>query len=191
MFETKRVSQASATVPAAEPAPPCFPPKETVVVVMDLPNAAEKEAELEVEPVQNRDEDVDSAGSNQPSTSTTTARSGTTEKAAKPPQSGKEGVLAGSATGGQANQAAEAAGGDAGEAVGEDDYQAYYLNVASEEGADRQLADNHQEEEPDIFAGMKPLEQEGRMEVRKGHRCWLYCSKPELYRTGCKDSKTF
>uniref|UniRef100_A0A671WQZ3 Zinc finger, SWIM-type containing 8 n=1 Tax=Sparus aurata TaxID=8175 RepID=A0A671WQZ3_SPAAU len=61
--------------------------------------------------------------------------------------------------------AAEAAGGDAGEAVGEDDYQAYYLNVASEEGADRQLADNHQEEEPDIFAGMKPLEQEGRMEV--------------------------
>uniref|UniRef100_A0A671WJX3 Zinc finger, SWIM-type containing 8 n=1 Tax=Sparus aurata TaxID=8175 RepID=A0A671WJX3_SPAAU len=47
----------------------------------------------------------------------------------------------------------------------EDDYQAYYLNVASEEGADRQLADNHQEEEPDIFAGMKPLEQEGRMEV--------------------------
>uniref|UniRef100_A0AAQ4PIA4 Zinc finger, SWIM-type containing 8 n=1 Tax=Gasterosteus aculeatus aculeatus TaxID=481459 RepID=A0AAQ4PIA4_GASAC len=50
-------------------------------------------------------------------------------------------------------------------AVGEDDYQAYYLSAASEEGADRQLADNHQEEEPDIFAGMKPLEQEGRMEV--------------------------
>uniref|UniRef100_A0A3Q2VVF9 Zinc finger, SWIM-type containing 8 n=1 Tax=Haplochromis burtoni TaxID=8153 RepID=A0A3Q2VVF9_HAPBU len=52
-----------------------------------------------------------------------------------------------------------------GEAVGEDDYQAYYLSAASEEGVDRQLADNHQEEEPDIFAGIKPLEQEGRMEV--------------------------
>uniref|UniRef100_A0A8D0A6N1 Zinc finger, SWIM-type containing 8 n=1 Tax=Sander lucioperca TaxID=283035 RepID=A0A8D0A6N1_SANLU len=68
--------------------------------------------------------------------------------------------------GGLANHGAEAAAGAAGgEAVGEDDYQAYYLSAASEEGADRQQADNHQEEEPDIFAGMKPLEQEGRMEV--------------------------
>uniref|UniRef100_A0A8D0A9Z6 Zinc finger, SWIM-type containing 8 n=1 Tax=Sander lucioperca TaxID=283035 RepID=A0A8D0A9Z6_SANLU len=84
----------------------------------------------ELEPVQNKDEDVDSAGS------------------------------------GLANHGAEAAAGAAGgEAVGEDDYQAYYLSAASEEGADRQQADNHQEEEPDIFAGMKPLEQEGRMEV--------------------------
>uniref|UniRef100_A0A3Q3JC51 SWIM-type domain-containing protein n=1 Tax=Monopterus albus TaxID=43700 RepID=A0A3Q3JC51_MONAL len=58
-----------------------------------------------------------------------------------------------------------AAGGEGGEALGEDDYQAYYLSAASEEGADRQLTDNHQEEEPDIFAGIKPLEQEGRMEV--------------------------
>ncbi|XP_051278602.1 zinc finger SWIM domain-containing protein 8 isoform X2 [Dicentrarchus labrax] len=162
MFEAKRVSHASATLTAAEPAPPCFPAKETVVVVMDMPNAVEKEAELEVEPVQNRDEDVDSAGSNQPSTSSTTARSGTTETSAKPPQGRREAAPAGAAAaGGLANQGAEVAG----EAVGEDDYQAYYLNVASEEGADRQLVDNHQEEEPDIFAGMKPLEQEGRMEV--------------------------
>uniref|UniRef100_A0A668AJD5 Zinc finger, SWIM-type containing 8 n=1 Tax=Myripristis murdjan TaxID=586833 RepID=A0A668AJD5_9TELE len=51
------------------------------------------------------------------------------------------------------------------EALGEDDYQAYYMSAASEEGADRQTAENHQEEEPDIFAGIKPLEQEGRMEV--------------------------
>lgn len=179
VFETKRASHASTTLPAAKPAQPCFLSKETVVVVMDMPNAVEKEAELEVEPVQNRDEDVDSAGSNQPSTSTTTARSSTTEISPKPlPDCGdaaSAGAAAGSraaAAGGHANQGAEAAGGaTGGEAVGEDDYQAYYLGVASEEGADKQLVDNHQEEEPDIFAGIKPLEQEGRMEVGKKTKC--------------------
>ncbi|KAM7385009.1 hypothetical protein PAMP_001110 [Pampus punctatissimus] len=169
IFETKRVSHASPALPAAEPAPPSFPSKETVVVVMDVPSAAEKEAQLEVEPVQNKDEDVDSAGSNQPSTSAATARSGNTPTSTKPPRVRREAASVGSgaaAVGGPANQGAEAASGAAeGEAVGEDDYQAYYLSAASEEGADRQLADNHQEEEPDIFAGIKPLEQEGRMEV--------------------------
>uniref|UniRef100_A0A8C6KR00 Zinc finger SWIM-type containing 8 n=1 Tax=Nothobranchius furzeri TaxID=105023 RepID=A0A8C6KR00_NOTFU len=64
------------------------------------------------------------------------------------------------------NEAAEATGeASEGEAAGEDDYQAYYLGVASEEGADKQLADGHQVEEPDIFAGIKPLEHAGRMEV--------------------------
>ncbi|KAJ8250548.1 hypothetical protein COCON_G00224700 [Conger conger] len=48
--------------------------------------------------------------------------------------------------------------------AGEDDYQAYYLSAASEEGQERGAPDNH-EEEPDIFAGIRPLEQEGRMEV--------------------------
>uniref|UniRef100_A0A3Q3ARP6 Zinc finger, SWIM-type containing 8 n=1 Tax=Kryptolebias marmoratus TaxID=37003 RepID=A0A3Q3ARP6_KRYMA len=63
-------------------------------------------------------------------------------------------------------QGAEATGEvSEGEAVGEDDYQAYYLGAASEEGADKQLADSHQVEEPDIFAGIKPLEHAGRMEV--------------------------
>uniref|UniRef100_A0A8C2ZSZ6 Zinc finger, SWIM-type containing 8 n=1 Tax=Cyclopterus lumpus TaxID=8103 RepID=A0A8C2ZSZ6_CYCLU len=103
------------------------------VVVMDTAGAAEKDAAPEATPVQNKDEDVDSAG-----------------------------------TAGQpANQGAEAASGAAGgDAAGDDDYQAYYPSAASEEGADRPLAENHhQEEEPDIFAGMKPLEQEGRMEV--------------------------
>ncbi|KAL3049837.1 hypothetical protein OYC64_011991 [Pagothenia borchgrevinki] len=167
IFETKRVSHASAALPAAEPAPPCFPPKETVVVVMDMPSAAEKDAEQEVEPVQNKEEDVDSAGSNQPSTSIATVTSGSTQNS-KPARGRREAGPAGAAagSGGAANQAAEAAGGAAGgEPVGEDDYQAYYLSAASEEGADRQLAEGHQEEEPDIFAGMKPLEQEGRMEV--------------------------
>uniref|UniRef100_A0AAR2J2Z4 SWIM-type domain-containing protein n=1 Tax=Pygocentrus nattereri TaxID=42514 RepID=A0AAR2J2Z4_PYGNA len=77
----------------------------------------------------------------------------------------------------QGPEAAAAAGGDP---VGEDDYQtfqstsfksllffyqAYYLSAASEEGAERGVPDNNHEEEPDIFAGIKPLEQEGRMEV--------------------------
>uniref|UniRef100_H3CH72 Zinc finger, SWIM-type containing 8 n=1 Tax=Tetraodon nigroviridis TaxID=99883 RepID=H3CH72_TETNG len=45
-------------------------------------------------------------------------------------------------------------------------YQAYYVGVAPEDGMERQLADSlHQEEEPDIFAGIKPLDQENRMEV--------------------------
>uniref|UniRef100_UPI0037E711A2 zinc finger SWIM domain-containing protein 8 isoform X2 n=1 Tax=Semicossyphus pulcher TaxID=241346 RepID=UPI0037E711A2 len=174
MFEPKRVNHAS-TAPAAEPAPPCLPPKETVLVVLD---SAQKEAELQVElqaeAVHNREEDVDSAGSNQPSTSasTTTERTAVTETPAKPPQGRREAESAGGAAEGGTAPApgAEVAGGAAGGGsgggpVGEDDYQAYYLSAASEEGADRQLAENHQEEEPDIFAGMKPLEQEGRMEV--------------------------
>ncbi|XP_053188948.1 zinc finger SWIM domain-containing protein 8 isoform X1 [Scomber japonicus] len=167
MFDSKRVSHASPALPAAEPAPPSFPSKEAVVVVTDGPSAAEKEAELEVVPVQNKDEDVDSAGSNQPSSAV--ARSGNSPASNKPPRVRREVPSTGGGpapAGAAANQGAEAAGGAAGgEAVGEDDYQAYYLSAASEDGADRQLADNHQEEEPDIFAGIKPLEQEGRMEV--------------------------
>uniref|UniRef100_A0AAR2JFZ6 SWIM-type domain-containing protein n=1 Tax=Pygocentrus nattereri TaxID=42514 RepID=A0AAR2JFZ6_PYGNA len=83
---------------------------------------------------------------------------------AKAPRDRREGD--GSSTAGtpgpQGPEAAAAAGGDP---VGEDDYQAYYLSAASEEGAERGVPDNNHEEEPDIFAGIKPLEQEGRMEV--------------------------
>uniref|UniRef100_A0A673BI15 Zinc finger, SWIM-type containing 8 n=1 Tax=Sphaeramia orbicularis TaxID=375764 RepID=A0A673BI15_9TELE len=118
MFDSKRVSHASAVLPAPEPVPPY---------------------------------DVDSAGSTQPSTSNAPARPGTSPSSTKSSRGHRE--SAGGAAGGEAV------------AVGEDDYQAYYLSAASEEGADRQLVDNHQEEEPDIFAGIKPLEQEGRMEV--------------------------
>ncbi|XP_059373666.1 zinc finger SWIM domain-containing protein 8-like isoform X1 [Carassius carassius] len=67
------------------------------------------------------------------------------------------------ASGASGPQAVEAAAGA--DAVCEDDYQAYYLSAASEEGADRGVADSNHEEEPDIFAGIKPLEQEGRMEI--------------------------
>lgn len=58
-----------------------------------------------------------------------------------------------------------AGGGDEGEE--EDDYQVYYLNpqeVAKEEDDKAEVGN---EEEQDIFAGIKPLEQENRMEVRK------------------------
>ncbi|KAK5881846.1 hypothetical protein CesoFtcFv8_020491 [Champsocephalus esox] len=142
---------------------PLLRDSQTAVVVMDMPSSAEKDAEQEVEPVQNKEEDVDSAGSNQPSTSIATVTSGSTQNS-KPARGRREAGPAGAAAG--SGGATEAAGGAAGgEPVGEDDYQAYYLSAASEEGADRQLAESHQEEEPDIFAGMKPLEQEDRMEV--------------------------
>lgn len=173
VFEPKRVNHSFPALPAAESAPPCFPPKETVLVVMDVPSAAEKEAELDAEPGQNREEDVDSASSNQPCPTAATAKSGTAQASGKPPRGRREATAAGAAADADAAAAPNpgveaapgAAGGEGGEAVGEDDYQAYYLSAASEEGADRQLTDNHQEEEPDIFAGIKPLEQEGRMEV--------------------------
>ncbi|XP_029376468.1 zinc finger SWIM domain-containing protein 8 isoform X3 [Echeneis naucrates] len=174
MFETKRVGHTSAVLPAAaEPAPPCFPAKETMLVVMDVPLASEKGMELEEESIQHREEEGDSVGCNQPSTSSTMAQSGSVETSAKVLHGCREmppiGALPGggaSALTGAANHRAEAPGGAVGgDAAGEDDYQAYYLSAASEEGADRQLTDSHQEEEPDIFSGIKPLDQEGRMEV--------------------------
>ena len=93
--------------------------------------------------------------------------------AAKPPRGRREGGAGGGgAVAAPANQVPEGAAGVAaagGDPVGEDDYQAYYLSAASEEGPDRGVPENNHEEEPDIFAGIKPLEQEGRMEVRS-HR---------------------
>uniref|UniRef100_A0A6Q2Y3X1 SWIM-type domain-containing protein n=1 Tax=Esox lucius TaxID=8010 RepID=A0A6Q2Y3X1_ESOLU len=83
--------------------------------------------------------------------------SGGPKGAGNPPRGGRR--EAGQSNG--AGLALEGAGGDPG---GEDDYQAYYLSAASEEGAERAPENNH-EEEPDIFAGIKPLEQEGQMEV--------------------------
>ncbi|XP_034537389.1 zinc finger SWIM domain-containing protein 8 isoform X2 [Notolabrus celidotus] len=170
MFDSKRVSHASTAPAAAEPASPCVPPKETVLVVLDSAEKEVLQVEMQTETVPNQEEDVDSAGSNQPSISASTNTVRTAETPAKPVQGNREAVTAGgAAAGGPAGvgAAAAAAGAEvpAGGAVGEDDYQAYYLSAASEEGADRQLAENHQEEEPDIFAGIKPLEQEGRMEV--------------------------
>lgn len=176
MFDGKCGGHASAPLPPAKSHAPSFLSKETAGAGLDVALAAEKEAELEAAPAENRDED---------SASTSTARSSTAEKLAKPVQNygqagadprpeagpagrrlaaegGAEGAVEGSAEEGGEEAVEE-------EVVGEDDYQAYYVGVASEEGMERQLADNlHQEEEPDIFAGIKPLEQESRMEVRSG-----------------------
>lgn len=165
MFDSKCAGHSPPALPPNKPHPPSFHPKEG-----NLAPAAEKEADLEEVPAENREEDMDS-------TSTSTARSSTTEKFAKP-ASNYEQVPGGSRPeAGPANKRQGAAGGAAEEGVeeaveeevvGEDDYQAYYVGVASEEGVDRQMADGlHQEEEPDIFAGIKPLEQENRMEVSK------------------------
>uniref|UniRef100_A0A3Q2XML9 Zinc finger, SWIM-type containing 8 n=1 Tax=Hippocampus comes TaxID=109280 RepID=A0A3Q2XML9_HIPCM len=83
----------------------------------------------------------------------------------KPPQGLGEETYAGTAAENRAPAVCGIAQQEAdGLVVCEDDYQVYYLSPASEEGADRQLVDSHQDE-PDIFAGIKPLEQEGRMEV--------------------------
>ncbi|XP_075466758.1 zinc finger SWIM domain-containing protein 8 isoform X3 [Ascaphus truei] len=47
----------------------------------------------------------------------------------------------------------------------EDDYQAYYLNPQEAVKNEEEKAEGGTEEEQDIFAGIKPLEQENRMEV--------------------------
>ncbi|XP_078284482.1 zinc finger SWIM domain-containing protein 8 [Rhinoraja longicauda] len=51
-----------------------------------------------------------------------------------------------------------------GPAAGEDDYQVYYLNP-QEVAKEDDKPEESNEEEQDIFAGLKPLEQENRMEV--------------------------
>lgn len=168
MFEAKCGAHSSGSLPPAKSHPGSFPSQETAGAGTDGPLAAEKQAELELLPAENREEEADS-------TSTSTARSTTTATLAQPVQNYGQGAAAeprpeaGAAS--RREGAAEEGGEDAveEEAVGEDDYQAYYVGVASEEGMERQLADSlHQEEEPDIFAGIKPLEQENRMEVREG-----------------------
>uniref|UniRef100_A0A8D0FR28 Zinc finger SWIM-type containing 8 n=1 Tax=Strix occidentalis caurina TaxID=311401 RepID=A0A8D0FR28_STROC len=47
----------------------------------------------------------------------------------------------------------------------EDDYQVYYLNPQEVAKEDDDKAEGGNEEEQDIFAGIKPLEQENRMEI--------------------------
>ncbi|XP_075697771.1 zinc finger SWIM domain-containing protein 8 isoform X3 [Rhinoderma darwinii] len=47
----------------------------------------------------------------------------------------------------------------------EDDYQAYYLNPQETAKNENEKAEEGTEEEQDIFAGIKPLDQENRMEV--------------------------
>ncbi|KAK7901134.1 hypothetical protein WMY93_017903 [Mugilogobius chulae] len=146
MFDSKRHS------PAAPPASelPCLTAGETVLVVRSA--GTEKDNESGLVPV--RKEEVDPGGG--AVTAASTEKPDPASGNSKPPVAQRDGEASGS-------RGAEGGGDDP--AVGDDDYQAYYLSAASEEGAERQLVENQQEDEPDIFAGIKPLEQEGRMEV--------------------------
>ncbi|XP_030627381.1 zinc finger SWIM domain-containing protein 8 [Chanos chanos] len=164
-FDGKRASHAP-VAPAAE-ASPCFSKEGPMAATVTA--AVEKEVEVEAELEENGG-DEDPLDDTRPSTSAAALATGIT----KPQRGCREGEGSGAAAapGPQALEGAEAAAGAAGGAGagagdpgGEDDYQAYYLNAASEEGAERGVPDSSHEEEPDIFAGIKPLEQEGRMEV--------------------------
>ncbi|XP_046886243.1 LOW QUALITY PROTEIN: zinc finger SWIM domain-containing protein 8 [Hypomesus transpacificus] len=161
-FDPKRANHVAAAPPAA------FSPKGAVVVVVaaDATVLVEKEAELEGDPEEVAGEEARPAGEARPSAA---PAANPVPIAAKPPRGRREGGAGGGgAVAAPANQVPEGAAGVAaagGDPVGEDDYQAYYLSAASEEGPDRGVPENNHEEEPDIFAGIKPLEQEGRMEV--------------------------
>uniref|UniRef100_A0A672T6A4 Zinc finger SWIM domain-containing protein 8-like n=1 Tax=Sinocyclocheilus grahami TaxID=75366 RepID=A0A672T6A4_SINGR len=137
-YETKRVLPSAADAHACSIAIP-------VVVAM------EKEVEVEA--------DLDENGGDEDPVDDTRPSAALPGKAQQGCREGDGSVVSG-ASGPQAVEAAAGA-----DAVCEDDYQAYYLSAASEEGADRGVADSNHEEEPDIFAGIKPLEQEGRMEI--------------------------
>uniref|UniRef100_A0A8C1SUI7 Zinc finger, SWIM-type containing 8 n=1 Tax=Cyprinus carpio TaxID=7962 RepID=A0A8C1SUI7_CYPCA len=137
-YETKRVLPSAADAHACSIAIP-------VVVAM------EKKVEVEA--------DLDENGGDEDPVDDTRPSAALPGKAQQGRREGDGSVVSGVS----GPQAAEAAAGA--DAVCEDDYQAYYLSAASEEGADRGVADSNHEEEPDIFAGIKPLEQEGRMEI--------------------------
>uniref|UniRef100_A0A4W5NBU6 Zinc finger, SWIM-type containing 8 n=1 Tax=Hucho hucho TaxID=62062 RepID=A0A4W5NBU6_9TELE len=155
-FEGKRVTLA-ATLPASE-SQPALPLKENAAVVVEAAVALEKEVEVEAEMEVNGNKEAAPAGDARLSTSVAVVT--VTAAAAKPPRGGRRETGAGAVA--LPNQTPAAGAG--GDPVGEDDYRAYYLNAASEEGAER-VPENNNEEEPDIFAGIKPLEQEGQMEV--------------------------
>ncbi|XP_066549806.1 zinc finger SWIM domain-containing protein 8 isoform X3 [Amia ocellicauda] len=144
-FEGKRVAHAA---PAPEAAA-CFS-KESVPAVL------EKEVELEAEMELDGSEDPSEDG-RPPAPAAAASISPATS--AKPPRAHREGEVD------RAKPAAAPEPVEAADPVGEDDYQAYYLSAASEEGGERGAPDGNPEEEPDIFAGIKPLEQEGQMEV--------------------------
>ncbi|XP_033836156.1 zinc finger SWIM domain-containing protein 8 [Periophthalmus magnuspinnatus] len=125
---------------------PCLTTGETILMV----TSNDTESISESGSISVRKEDVDPA-----LLASSTEKPGPVPTASKPPVDQREA----GASGGRG------AGGGEDPTMGDDDYQAYYLSAASEEGTDRQLVESHQDDEPDIFAGIKPLEQEGRMEV--------------------------
>ncbi|XP_078499350.1 zinc finger SWIM domain-containing protein 8 isoform X1 [Lissotriton helveticus] len=69
----------------------------------------------------------------------------------KPGVVGKNGIVAEDGEGGKGEE--------------EDDYQAYYLNPKEVEKEEEEKIEGGNEEEQDIFTGIKPLEQENKMEI--------------------------
>lgn len=179
MSDASLMSGASSALPTANSAQPCCLSKETIMLMIDIPSTAEKNAaEQRLEAGQSADKAANPAGSN-PTSMFAASRVVTNEMSAKKPQCCREALSAEAAVGaraanpddGLAAQGPAAAGEMLGiPAEGDDDYQAYYLGVPSEDAADKPMSDAHQDEEPDIFAGIQPLEQEGRMEVRSEGR---------------------
>lgn len=163
-FETKRAPQSAPDGHA------CFSKENAMTVPVVV--AMEKEVEGDLDENGGDEDPVDDA---QPSASAN----------GKAQRGRREGDGSGASGGSPGPQAAEAVAG--GDAVGDDDYQAYYLSAASEEGAERGVADSNHEEEPDIFAGIKPLEQEGRMEVKSFFKTisTVYCQNRILIYSDC------
>ncbi|XP_028844365.1 zinc finger SWIM domain-containing protein 8 isoform X2 [Denticeps clupeoides] len=154
-YDAKRVTHVSI--------PPCLPKEGAKAAPAAV--SVEKEVDVEAELDENGEEDL--ADDIRPSAGGDASSSAAPSNApvtGKPPRVRRDGDAGGALAGpsGGDPDAGVVAGGDP---DGEDDYQAYYLSAASEEGAERGVPDNNHEEEPDIFAGIKPLEQEGRMEV--------------------------
>ncbi|KAE8591168.1 hypothetical protein XENTR_v10018329 [Xenopus tropicalis] len=83
------------------------------------------------------------------------------EKSMKPEQIGENGAVGGG--GGESKETEEGELKEKGEE--EDDYQAYYLSHQEAAKNEDEKGDEGLDEEQDIFAGIKPLEQENRMEV--------------------------
>ncbi|XP_019727643.1 zinc finger SWIM domain-containing protein 8 isoform X2 [Hippocampus comes] len=155
ILDCEHISLASDGCHAVKTVPLTISLKETDMV-FDVSRPIENQPEQDLE----HNKDVNSVNSDALLDS-----SGNNSFSTKPPQGLGEETYAGTAAENRAPAVCGIAQQEAdGLVVCEDDYQVYYLSPASEEGADRQLVDSHQDE-PDIFAGIKPLEQEGRMEV--------------------------
>ncbi|XP_057703392.1 zinc finger SWIM domain-containing protein 8 isoform X2 [Corythoichthys intestinalis] len=155
ILDRKHIHQAGSVSHSVETVPPTMSFTETETGVIDACSRLEQETASE------KDKDVKSVNNCQPLYS-----SCNTTVSTKLSQGIEEETCGAAASDipvvcGIAQQKAEHA---LGQVVCEDDYQVYHLSPASVEGTDQQLVDIHQEE-PDIFAGIKPLEQEGRMEV--------------------------
>ncbi|XP_077438005.1 zinc finger SWIM domain-containing protein 8 isoform X2 [Vanacampus margaritifer] len=162
ILDCKHISLAADGCHAVKTVPPNIHFKETDMGVGDVFSGLDDHSQHEVDSEESKD--LNSVNSDQPLLDSSCENSFSTKPAQGLGQETHAETEAGNRTPalcGIPQQEVEAGNGLF---LCEDDYQVYYLSPASEEGADRQLVDNHQDE-PDIFAGIKPLEQEGRMEV--------------------------